>query len=84
MMDMVIEGTCVACAIDRTGYVQQKKHLLLKRIYSSFNTLTLLQQYFKKEGYFKKLQFPKFIYYTQHIFIFMLMYYNEFALFVHI
>lgn len=36
VMDMVIEGTCVACAIDTPGYVQQKKHSLLKRVLFPF------------------------------------------------
>lgn len=52
-MDMVIEGTCVACAIDRTGYMQQKKQTLLKRIYSSFNPFAFLKQCFKREEYKK-------------------------------
>lgn len=30
-MDTIIEGTCVTRAIDRTGYVQQKKTLTAEK-----------------------------------------------------
>lgn len=54
-MDTVIEGTCAACAIDRTGEIQQKKQTLLKRIYSSSNNFPFLQQCFKKEKYLNEI-----------------------------
>lgn len=55
MMDTVIEGTCVAYAIDRTGEMQQKKQTLLKKVYSSSNHFTFLQQCFKREEYLNKI-----------------------------